>query len=122
MSGTTKTPRSCRILCASGVVGPLAPSTISFALMSLTFSSVICFSSAAGTRMSTSSLKTSAGRAASPPGKPATVLFFATHSCSFGMSRPLSFWTPPFQSVTPMIFAPCSRHQLAPIEPTLPKP
>ena len=27
---------------------------------------------------------------------------------SFGMSRPLSFWTPPFQSVTPMIFAPCS--------------
>ena len=48
----------------------------------------------------------------SPPGKPATVLCCATWAISFGMSRPLALWTPPFQSVTPMIFAPCARHQL----------
>ncbi len=38
------------------------------------------------------------------------------------MSRPLSFWTPPFQSVTPMIFAPSRAISSAPMEPTLPKP
>ena len=59
MSGTTNTPRWCSTLCASGVVGPFAPSTINFALMSLTFALVICFSSAAGIRISASVLKTS---------------------------------------------------------------
>ena len=38
MSGITKTPRSCRILCASGVVGPLAPSVTIFALILGAFS------------------------------------------------------------------------------------
>src|SRR5436189_174068 len=51
MSGTTKMPRSCRCLWASGVVGPLAPSTTTFALMLGAFSIAICFSSAAGIRI-----------------------------------------------------------------------
>ena len=52
MSGTRKTPFLSRTLSASGVVGPLAHSTIIFALTPLAMSFVIAFSRAAGHRMS----------------------------------------------------------------------
>src|SRR2546430_2621209 len=48
-----------RISSASGVVGPLAPSATSFALILAAFFSVITSSRAAGTRMSTSSSSSS---------------------------------------------------------------
>ena len=84
MSGTTKTPRSCRCRCASGVVGPLAPSTTIFALMAGALSIVIWFSSAAGMRTSTSSANSSSLSSGSPPGKPSTVLCCCAWSSSVG--------------------------------------
>ena len=50
--------------------------------------SVIWFSSAAGIRMSTSSVKICSLVSGSPPGKPSTVLCSRVQSISFGMSRP----------------------------------
>ena len=52
MSGIVKMPFSVRILLASGVVGPLAPSTRRRVLMCPAFSRVIWFSMAAGINMS----------------------------------------------------------------------
>ena len=49
------TPRSRRIVSASAVVGPFAPSAMIFARMRGAFCAVIWFSSAAGIRMSQSS-------------------------------------------------------------------
>ena len=60
--------------CASGVVGPLAPSTTILARIFGAFSMVIWFSSAAGMRTSTSSAKSCSLVSGSPPGNPSTVL------------------------------------------------
>ena len=87
----TKTPRSCRILCASGVVGPLAPSVTIFALIVGAFSVVIWFSSAAGIRMSTSSDPQLVVGQRFAAGKAVDRLVLAgVYSSSFGMSRPLA--------------------------------
>ncbi len=59
MSGRTIRSRSKRMASASGVVGPLAPSAMSFAETRSALSRVMTFSRAAGTRTSTSSSRSS---------------------------------------------------------------
>src|SRR6266545_2327485 len=60
MSGMIVTPRSARARSASAVIGPFAPSTMIGARTSCALLEVICASSAAGTRTSTSIATSSA--------------------------------------------------------------
>ena len=60
MSGITTIPFLNKISSASGVVGPFAPSVITFALILSAFSEVIWFSKAHGARTSTSNSNNSA--------------------------------------------------------------
>ena len=59
MSGIIVIPFLFKISSASGVVGPFAPSDITFALILSAFSEVIWFSSAQGAKTSTSSSRSS---------------------------------------------------------------
>ena len=72
MSGTTLTPRSCRIASAPGVVGALAPSTTMRARTLPALRSLIAPASAQGARISQSTSKSASRAIASPAGKPAT--------------------------------------------------
>src|SRR5205823_2743753 len=93
MSGMTKTPLSWRYLCASGVVGPFAPSVSTLAWICGALSMVIWFSSAAGIRTSTSSPQILSCASGSPPVKPSTVLLCAAaYVSSFGMSSPFGLF------------------------------
>src|SRR3990172_3778682 len=74
MSGTTRTFLSARTASPSGVVGPLAPSTMTLARTPLAICPVICPSSAAGTRKSTGRGGNSPPLSAPPPVKPLLVV------------------------------------------------
>ena len=107
---------------ASGVVGPLAASAMSRALIRPALWAVIWFSRAAGMRMSQSTSRTSALLMSVDPGKPWTV------PCSFFqpmtrlMSRPSGWWMPPVESETATTVAPSSEISVAAIDPALPNP
>src|SRR3970040_1885880 len=73
MSGMTGIRRSARTASASGVIGPLAPSTISFVLRRGAFSPVICPSKALGSRTSHGSSKRSALVTRRLPEQPGTL-------------------------------------------------
>ena len=69
-SGTTVMPFSASRSSAAGMVGPLAPSTTSLALICPALARVICFSSAAGTITSQSTLQNSSRVISSVPSRP----------------------------------------------------
>ena len=70
-----ETFRSNSICCASKVVGPLAPSTITLALIRGALSAVITVSNAHGHKISQSSSNKDGPLYGSAPGKPTTELF-----------------------------------------------
>jgi hypothetical protein len=87
-SGMTKTPFSSRISSASAVVGPFAPSQMTFARMRAAFFVVITFSSAAGTRASTSSVSSSSFVMGVPLRYPSSAPCLRTHSAASWTSMP----------------------------------
>ena len=85
---------------ASGVVGPLAASAMSFALIRSALRLVIWFSSAAGMRMSQSTSRISAFEMSDAPGKPWTVPCSCFQAMTLLTSRPFGLWMPPVESET----------------------
>ena len=83
-------------------------------------SSVICCSSAAGTRMSQGTVSTASRPTASPPGKPRRKRCSASHASTASTSSPRRRRCPPETSVTATIRAPRSRSSRAITAPTLP--
>ena len=77
MSGSTVIFFWKKTVSASGRVGPFAASAMSFALTLSAFFPVSWFSSAAGTRMSTLSSRSSSFEIVFAPGKPTTEPVFA---------------------------------------------
>jgi hypothetical protein len=68
------------MLSASGVMGPLAPSVITLALMFGALAAVMTFSPAAGTKMSHSASRR-LSVVSSAPGKPVMVLLACVEGC-----------------------------------------
>ena len=88
MSGITCTPRFSKTSSASGVVGPLAPSTMIFAWTSLATSLVITPPSAAGMRMSQSCTRMASPLIRSPPLNPSRLRSVATSFIAAFRSMP----------------------------------
>ncbi len=86
----TKMPLSFSTESASTVVGPLAPSAMIFALISDAFLEVMTPPTAAGMRISQSSVNSSSLVTDSTSGRFSRLPFSSTHSCTLGMSRPCS--------------------------------
>jgi hypothetical protein len=122
MSGMMKTPLSCRIASASGVVGPFAASAMILALTRPALAALIWFSSAAGIRMSHLTSRSLSFEMGSEPGKPATVPCSFFQPMTRSMSRPSRLRIPPPVSLTAITVAPSSRMRRAAMEPALPKP
>ena len=97
-SGTTVTPRSASRSSAAGMVGPLAPSTIRRALIRPAFSSVICFSSAAGISTSQSTSQNSSRFSSSVPGRPRIEPVRRRCSSAAAGSMPALLWMVPVTS------------------------
>ena len=103
------------------VVGELAPSTITFALMFDALVDVMTPPTAAGINTSHSSSNISPTKG-SPPEKPFTVFSFAICLNNSGIFSPFSLYTPPVKSLTASTLAPLSYEAKAAYLPTFPKP
>jgi hypothetical protein len=76
---------------ASAVTGPFAPSTITFARMLDALSAVICASSAAGIRTSTSIARSSPLSIRDTPGSPSSVRWGFRFACSIAFATSMPF-------------------------------
>src|SRR5919106_1556541 len=115
-------PLSSRILSAAAVVGPLAPSQRTLALIWGAFLRVMTFSVAAGMSTSQSSVSTCSLVVASALGEPASWRRSRTQRARSGTSRPLGFTRPPDLSDTAITTAPSLAIRSADTDPTLPNP
>ena len=122
MSGTTSTLRASSTPSASGVIGPLAPSTTSRALILPALLPVICASNALGTRMSQGTSSSSSFVMRLAPGNPVTEPCSSLNFSNARGSRPFGFCTPPEESLAATIRHPWSCKRYDATAPTLPNP